>query len=200
MAWKVWRLDHPAGWIALGAVVLLASPKVRKALRSATVAGAVSVLKLGDGIKDMGSKMNHETRDMVTEARNKRDAWRSQEDTSHWVRDAVVKGVATTMNAAETITEGAKNWYQQVRTGVSTEVGEMGATQKSAANLLPEHLLPQSEDHQSLSQHDHNHVPGDFAVRRSDMMSMFRDDVIGVGAEFKPEYQRMADLIRPHTD
>lgn len=201
MAFKILRLDNPASWIALGAVALLASPMIRKALRSATVSATVGVLKLGDSVKDVGTKMNHQTHDVVTEAMEKRDAWRTQTDSPKWVRDAVVKGVASTMNAADTVTQGAKNWYQQVRRDVTTEVGEVGAVEsKSSNDLLPDNLLPRNVQNDTIKHTPNQHVPGDFAVRRTDMMSTFRDDVFSVGAEFKPEYERMANLIRPHTD
>lgn len=200
MAFKILRLDNPAGWIAIGAVALLASPTIRKALRSVTVSAAVGVLKLGDSVKDMGSKVNHQTQDVVTEAMEKRDAWRTQTDSPNWVRESVVKGVASTLNAADNVTQGAKKWYQQVRRDVAAEVGEVGFVESSSHNLLPEHLLPKIVQNDTFKHAPNQHVPGDFAVRSTDMMSTFRDDVFSVGAEFKPEYERMANLLRPHTD
>ncbi len=200
MAFKMWRLDNPASWIALGAVALLASPTVRKALRSVTVSATVGVLKLGDSVKDMGTKVNHQTQNVVSEAIEKRDTWRAQTDSPNWVRDAVIKGVASTMGAADTVTQGAKNWYQQVRRDVATEVGDVGAVGTSDNHLLPENLLPKNVQNVAPTQASNQNVPGDFAARNTTMMSTFRDDVFSIGAEFKPEYERMANLIRPHTD
>lgn len=203
--------DNPAAWIALGVVGILALAPVRRALRAATVSAAVGVLKLGDGLVQAGGRVTEESKAILADASGKRDEWRQKSDHGSgesWLRKTVVTGLASTLGAADQLTQGARQTFFRDRSATQTEVGEIGevesddfsgetwtAVQTQERKELPEHLLPKPFGEVSQHGHTGRHVPGDFAVRSPDAMMRFAQAVHEVGAGLKPEYQELLETV-----
>lgn len=139
---RSWK-EYPASWIALGVVGLLALPPVRRALRAATVSAAVSVLKLGDGVVQVGGKVKEETQTILADATVKRDEWRKTDETGRgesWLRKTVVNGLATTLDAADKVVHGTREALYKVRPSVMTEMSTLGEPPQQQDNLAAEEL------------------------------------------------------------
>jgi len=203
--------DNPAAWIALGVVGILALAPVRRALRTATVSAAVGVLKLGDGLVQAGGRVTEESKAILADASDKRDEWRQRSDRGSgesWLRKTVVTGLASTLGAADQLTQGVRQTFFGERPATQTEVGEIGEVESDDVSgetwaavptqerkELPEHLLPKPFGEASQHGHTGRHVPGDFAVRNPDAMMRFAQAVQEVGAGLKPEYQELLETV-----
>lgn len=200
---------NPVGWIALGVASLLAVPAIRRTLRSVTVNAAVGVMALGDGVKRLGAGKNDGTvqtdAGLPNSAANSlqtHDQIETQTDQERpWLRQVVVNGLASTMNATEGVVEGTRGWVRKVRTANSTEIGKIGTdTANSGRSLLPAHLLPQTAGAQTRKHFPQHGAPDDFAVKNSQALRQFVDDVAHVGADFKPDYHSLIDLVKRDGD
>ncbi len=193
--------EFPVGWVALGVVALLAMPPVRRALRLATVSAAVGVLKLTDGIKDMGGKVMDQTGQIMADATQKKEEWtaaaKSEPPTSK-IRQTVISGLASTLSAVDAVSESAKRMVPKRPTFANAEFGSLGEDHTNERDaMLPDHLLPKtSSSYQAQNRQPSGHVPEDFAVRKTDALLSFVDDVNNVGATFKPEYKQMLNDLR----
>jgi|GEM_PF-3612708 len=213
---RSFTVENPVGWIALGVASLLAVPAIRRTLRSATVNAAVGVMALGDGVKRLGGGNNDgtvqtdaglpnsaanslQTHDQ-SETRTDQSETRTDQERP-WLRQAVVNGLASTMNATEGVVKGTRGWMRKVRTAGSTEIGRIGAdTASSGGSLLPAHLLPQTAGAQTRKHYSKHGAPDDFAVKNSQALRHFVDDVAHVGADFKPDYHSLVDLLKRDSD
>lgn len=206
---RSFAVKNSVGWIALGVATLLAVPSVRRVLRSATLNAAVGVMALGDGVGRLGVRKNHGS--VQTDAGNPRternveqthDQWQPQKSQERpWLRQAVVNGLASTMNATEGVVEGTKDWVRKVRTVGSTEIGQMGTDTVNHGNsLLSDHLLPQTDGENTRRQYSKRGLPDDFAVKNHQALLHFAHDVDQVGADFKPDYHSFVDMLKSASD
>ncbi len=202
---------NPVGWIALGVASILAVPAIRRTLRSATVNAAVGVMAFGDGVKRLGGGKNDGTvqtdaglPNSAANSLHTHDQSETRTDQKRpWLRQAVVNGLASTMNATEGVVEGTRGWMRKARTAGSTEIGQMGTdTANSGGSLLPAHLLPQTAGAQTRKHYPQHGAPDDFSVKNKNSQALrhFVDDVAHVGADFKPDYHSLVDMLKRDSD
>lgn len=121
--------DNPGTWVALGVAALLTLPPVRKALRAATITAAVGVLKLGSGVRQVGAKVVEESQTILTDATELAQEWQTPDlpktENGSWLRKGIVSGLATTLGAAEKLTQTARQTLYQTRAATQMETGSI---------------------------------------------------------------------------
>ncbi len=214
MAIKDWgrpfKVDNPVGWITVGVAVLLTVPSVRRLIRQSTVNTAVGVMALGDRLKQW--TVDSEPNSAPEDAKRIGDDTLHHTESTQWqpeavhakptLRNAVVGGLATAMSATDGVIEGTKDFFGRraslvgAQRAQSVEVGQMGQIDEDIGHRLPPHLMPRSKEATMQSKHGSVHLPPDFAVKNTQALLQFAGDVQQIGAEFKPEYERVVDLIQ----
>ncbi len=198
------------GWVAVGAAAFLAVPAVRRVLRSTATNAASRVMALGEGVrrfdirKTGGSVQTYSENTRADEnAAQTHDQWQAPRLLERpRLRQAVVRGIASTMNAAEGVVEGTKELVRRARTASSTEIGQIGVnTGNTGGSLLPGHLLPQTVGmRRTRRPHPQHGAPGDFAVKNDLDPPHFAYDADHAGVDFKPDYRSFADLVKHDAD
>lgn len=137
--------DNPGTWVALGVAALLTLPPVRKALRAATITAAVGVLKLGSGVRQVGAKVVEESQTILTDATELAQEWQTPDlpktENGSWLRKGIVSGLATTLGAAEKLTQTARQTLYQTRAATQMETGLMDHSMRDGGAGQP----PQGE-------------------------------------------------------
>ncbi|KYP81839.1 hypothetical protein [Ferroacidibacillus organovorans] len=208
-------------WIALGVATLVALPPVRRALRTATVSAVVGAMRIGDTVRTAGQRVTTETRRIFEDASTERETMRHETiDPRSWLRDKVVHGVATTIDAADSVARGVRSVLNQRE--VDVETGAIGMpvvddkTQRAAnewssqavadsytvAEQKPEASTLTSQENPPQSAYQEpprasGGVPSDFALRNQDQLKAFQEDVRDVGASLMPQYRNLLQGNEP---
>ncbi|MHB1627351.1 MAG: hypothetical protein ACYCVB_03065 [Bacilli bacterium] len=198
------------GWVAVGAAAFLAVPAVRRVLRSAAANAASGAMTLGEGVRRFGVRKKGGS--VQTYSENVRTDGNAAQTHDQWqaprllerprLRQAVVRGIASTMNAAEGVVEGTKGLVRKARTASSTEIGQIGAdTGNAGGSLLPGYLLPQAAGSRTRGQHPQHGASGDFAVKNDlDLPHFTHAADHHVGVDFKPDYRNFVDMVKHDAD
>lgn len=211
---KVLKTDHPVGWVTVGVAVLLTVPSVRNFIRKTTVQTAVGVMAISDRVKQWAqqpeeskqSAGNREYLDDTVESAQTHEWHEQNVKQQPFVRKAVVGGLATALNATDGVIEGTKDFFtRKVRFAganrtQTVEIGQIGQIDDDSPNRLPDHLMPQSHDARAVKHSHGGQMPPDFAVKNADALVQFANDMKQVGAGFKPEYERMVDLVQKESN
>ncbi|PWI57715.1 hypothetical protein [Sulfoacidibacillus thermotolerans] len=210
MAMKDWgrslKFDHPIGWIGVGVAVLLTVPAVRKLIRQATVNTAVGVMALGDRMKEwtkpteLQSPTIPHNEPVLENTMPANEGWQEQKNLQRPpFRRVIVGGLATALNAADDVIAGTKEVARRVKLAgenraQSVEVGQIGQVDDHRQDRLSENLLPRLHSVTTSNAPQKTHLPPAFAVKNTQALLQFANDVKQIGAEFKPEYEHFIDL------
>lgn len=178
----------------MGLIALLAAPPVRRTLRSATVGATVGALRAADGLRLALSRMGGEAREIIDDARERRELWRRKGavgDGRSWARRAAVRGLAATMDAAEGTASRAVGLWRRVGAQTGAEVGDIGGleVQREAAEREAAEREAPGFQRDALEREatgfQRNALEREVIEREA--LEDFAKDAEEVGAKFSPE-------------